>query len=1386
MTHLGRYVSRYDFTSRRAEEFEVGAEHAAFRRAVRSAVRDRGWNPDLLPSMAEDQYATPIISRDELRHIMPPDDVEEILSRASDIKKAISGSLADVASHAIPALGVFNKGRNIARLQEIEPKLDQFVTQDDLELLTYVSPEELDRYIREQVPEGYSGGRISGFNFGPLIEDTRAKLGGYPSGEPPFPGVAGKVPGFRTPAELAATIGTAGIGTTGTLLRRGLQAGIGTAAGSIGAMAGGDAAEQVGAPQYVGELVGGLAGGAYGYSRFRPPRPRVELAESPKSIVDTGPVQEPDLPPINFDLGDTAAREMLRVKEEALLKPGRVTQLPIVRRGARFINPAVDLDRNILTSYNARGATRSMLDTHFWSLRRKPWDTLRREWDLHKPRYIGPEHNPIQGTIKDWADNPDFYEAAAPPLRAAARQFDRTSDRILAEVRNKWGVDIGVYRSGKKDSFYLPTAASKLSREKMVEAASGAPFTEVLDDTAVRLTKGRAKTRIYESGYNRWLRDKNFIPETDVEALITAHDSSLAHAAGNNVFRMGSPGKSKIEVIDELRPGLRETRDATAARLQSIRARVQTATSQVKRLGATERKLESLRTQAEKRVDPTLDRIFELGDDFGPELSHLSGEAHQLDREITAIDKALRGVRARKGEIDLPALKQEMRLVKDELDKLRNAYTNTSIEPYNLSRKTNLYYLPDELDAVENILKTDIGAFDGLANVVDEIRMTAFAGDASPMTIQAFLGAAADPVTAVKNAGSVVRQVARGTSIRELADAEPELVARFTTATDRRFGEVGPEIHLGGRGLERVPRLGKVFRRLIEGVEVLRYHQWKNDTELLQKWGHPVAIADHEAANTLSKVIPALNPAERGVSVARAKVERIPVISPSFLASPALLMKDAASGMFKLATARTLSPRIAWQAASGREQLAMLRLVNMAGSAFTLSVASALLSAKSRDWTVGDAVAAVTDPDSPYFLSIVTGSSGSIGIGGPYRSFIRGIAPRYEDGEFTPFYNTLQFVRGKAVPPLSVSIDMIRNEDFRREPVVKGDFPTNILTGLWYATESFSPLSAGALSEKVRTGEANPRSLVTAAASQFAGANYRETTPYESLLLRRDRIAQETYDRDWDDLTNSERFKLEKDHPEELVRPEPRTERGKALAARREIGARFEELQKQVDQQFGPGPDWIEAYKNLKDQQSGAYQQWEADYPEVHGWLQTLEPEDSNEQALAEYRKAFQTSRTSWGELDPELLGQVLNRLEREWTPEQKKFIEQETGLRDTPTVRAYKAAQDTLRPYWEIEDQVWEQIRRRPEFARYASLDEFVRSSSEELLLMGVPEQELYYRLNQIPLLGRISQVVSELRYQYRLRHPDVDRLLVEWYGNTPIRIQESGGRGVRSAVAR
>lgn len=680
--------------------------------------------------------------------------------------------------------------------------------------------------------------------------------------------------------------------------------------------------------------------------------------------------------------------------------------------------------------------------------------------------YIGPKDNPMKDTIKDWADNPDFYAPPSGRLAAAARAYDDVSNEILSRTRGEFNVDINAFSSAKEGSFYMPTVAAR----------------ETLDDSLLKVSQGytssgvpvssaRAKTRVYEGAYQRSVKNPGFQAETDLAELTSLHDRAMATMGGNETFRLGAGGRSKLDVMKEVKPEL-------FSRMTFLRQRLTNLRGQAGRLNA--------------KTQGSIDDFLANPD------GSLSDLADALDARVTR--GQLKGA-------DVKAVNAEIKSVRQDIRSLRPAWESANLEPFVLNRNTFRYHEAEQSAAVDKILQTDLPMGEGLLQAIDEVRLFAFAADVSPLTIQGLLGFLADPFTAARGLPRVLKTLFSPEELLRVAEREPELVARFTQSTGRPFGELGGEFVQRRRGIERLPGGRQLNESLMSAIEMLRYNQWKADTALLQKLnpGMSQAVADAEAANALSKIIPALNPAERGASRLQARVERTPVISTSFIGGPAAVIKDALSGIAKLTASRSLNPAARWQGLSGREQLAVLHLGSISGTIATAAVTSHILSGFSPE----EAVKTTLNPNSPRFLSIALGPKRRIPIGGPLRSAVKAFVPR-KVGDvkgapvYVPFTGTPQWLKGKVTPALKAPFDLARNADYFGGKIATGSFPESMLRSLWFAANSVLPLAIQEPSEAIRRGEIEPTDvggIAERAGAQLAGVDLRETSASEELRL---------------------------------------------------------------------------------------------------------------------------------------------------------------------------------------------------------------------------------------------------------------------------------------------
>jgi hypothetical protein len=214
--------------------------------------------------------------------------------------------------------------------------------------------------------------------------------------------------------------------------------------------------------------------------------------------------------------------------------------------------------------------------------------------------------------------------------------------------------------------------------------------------------------------------------------------------------------------------------------------------------------------------------------------------------------------------------------------------------------------------------------------------------------------------------------------------SEPQRVHDFEFHTGQNFRTQSPEFSAVSPGsgqsfMSHIPWLGDKVAAIENGlyanVQSYAYNTWKSTSDALMEINkdNPAftrEMADAEAAASLGRWVPHVNSENRGISPGsgRAALERTAVSSTSFLTTPALLLKDATSGLAKMATARTINPADAFRTLTGREQLALrqgLRAVTFSAAVVTGStVAAGLAKGKTPQEIEADIHEALLDPPS--------------------------------------------------------------------------------------------------------------------------------------------------------------------------------------------------------------------------------------------------------------------------------------------------------------------------------------------------------------------------------------------------------------------------------------
>lgn len=934
---------------------------------------------------------------------------------------------------------------------------------------------------------------------------------------------------------------------------------------------------------------GGALGGERGsldlgaFSKDAPPpargtvyRPGDAGAPPPVSPAFAASVPRPPLP----ELGYTAADRALAMKTETMQPQGAiVSRMPAFakRMYGALLNPAATQDPRVARAYSASQAEGRPLATEMRQALAAPEQELRKAWNDAPPSYIGPADNRYANTIKDFADNPEHYAAVPPtsPLGVARTTFHNALESLALKARTEYGVDIGVYDSGKPDSFYLPTFESK--------AAMNA--TQI-DNTARSLgTSG--KPRAYEGAYQRSVANPTFTAETELSALVDHNVGSITSLAKNGILKRGAGGLTKAEVMAKTHPELVEARYAAMADVTSLTGKLATAT---RTAGASDTMVAELQKAAEAVRNAAPDETY----------SPLETALRQSGRQIDAF--------LQKGEISAAKaaeLRSQLSAAQDQLDAVRKRWSLAKPGDYVRSPVTNLYHTPEAFNSLRQVTERATNGFEkGIIGAFDENRASHLAGDLSPSAIQTPLAIAADPVHGVQ---AVINMIFNhSTSWDDVLAREPQRVHDFQFHTGTQLNTQSAELSIRGadglKGLGRIPiagpRIAAVEDTLFRFSQRISYEVWKAQSDDLMKMnpGMSRATADAQAAKYQGRIVPHINLDDRGISERRAGWERVPLSSTSFATAPILQTKDFVSGIAKLARPQSMGAAERWRTLSGAEQLAVKGSLRQAALASSLVAGSAVLTAKVAGKDPVDALwESLTDPSSRKFGAIqIPGTDRTIPLPGPMRGFLKLALPN-ETNNHIPFSNIIPYSWGKVSSPINQPINLVRNQDWQGNKIREGDTLEQFARSLMYLGEGSEPTTIGAVSAGVRTGQA-PGDTAEDATAQFLGSNVGVASPTEQF----DELAKGKGQPNFDQADVLVKAALIKDHPSLYAEYQARqSDAAQAYQGAREIiigkpAANGEAATGQwgLDDAAQSGQitrkQWVDQYGTLRDKLAGA------------------------------------------------------------------------------------------------------------------------------------------------------------------------------------------------------
>lgn len=1043
---------------------------------------------------------------------------------------------------------------------------------------------------------------------------------------------------------------------------------------------------------------------------------------APDTTTFTGPLPKP------ADLGDSGIRAALGTKEATTREAGPIGEvvgkIPGVKKAAGIVNPSINLERPIHVANQAEAAVKADLSTKFAATRKPILDEIKAsglDGGSNAPEYIGPAKNPIKDTFIDRVENPQDYRLTQPQKNLIQRIATRDAENVNL-ARGQYNADVGLYAPKNEGAAYVPHINANediIQRSAKAEAA---------------LTNPRiAKERVYDTARERAIASAKFKPETDPARLLEAHDNAIANMAGKETFKAGAGGLNKAEAIAQVNPGLAKRYDALKTKLQSMKGTA---------------------SRLDERTSNAIDTFLKSG---------------QTEEDMAALREGLHPVVGKNAVgkegpnfgKDRIALNRDIAQVKQQIDAIRPAWKNFNLQErgYELSPYTYKYHSPEEAASIAGVKETSNGRFiDKVTGISEASRESVLGSDISPLTIQGQLRLASDPVSTAIGFAKMLK--GGGAGLEEVARTEPELVSRFTQARGRALGNVSGEFDQSKSLIARViPGAAKAERALFKPMQRIEYESWKRTVNLLEKVypDKPQAWIDHEAANALSKTNPALSSVERGVSPARAAIERTALTSTSFLSTPALVMKDATSALAKLAVL---------QKPSGRELIALKHTLTLAGMIETASLASAVINADARGRSPEDAIKKALIPGNKEFMAIQFGNH-NVPIGGPFRSFIAGLSPRYRDGKWEA-PDIPRFLMSKTAPLLRTQIDLLRNQDYSGNKIMTGPLWERILKAAEYEGEAFIPLTAGAVPQGIRNGD-SLGDIAANAGTQAMGANVTKQTGFDQLNV----TSRQMFGKDYSDLNPLQRQQAKDAVDYQSSSPDVQ----KSQAATDQLRQANIKAQSEIDAQ-GPGQQWRDDYHKLQERVRGQIQDNQIRNPF------TGTPYGSEmDKAIKEWGSTIDANTngvtTNWDAVDKWMAD----------NPDKAALVnEYMSGKKNTdltPMVTEYKADSKALADsgYFDYKDNIWKEIVKDDselsKFPTYydwkASIENEIRSSVDpgtpKVIVDGIVDKVV----GKIPVTKIYSKVTNTAETAWIAQHPQLAGIAYKWGYLTPTKAERA-----------
>lgn len=670
--------------------------------------------------------------------------------------------------------------------------------------------------------------------------------------------------------------------------------------------------------------------------------------------------------------------------------------------------------------------------------------------------------------------------------------------------------------------------------------------------------------------------------------------------------------------------------------------------------------------------------------------------------------------------------------------------------------------------------------------VSNAISQTVLGGSAEVAGTHGMSGLLAHPIAVSKAiVGGVAKGIATGDLLRPFShdamveDLKTDANLRdFVIYSGQALRITGAPEEFSGGLLSKIPG----FKNVNQGAFNMLLRQqaaiFKAGAEHLMASGVPETEAKAAAADDAMRTVPMWNPTRLGLSPAGAQAQRAPFTSISMIRQPMALFSDAATGLVKMGSGKTLTPS---------EQLAVKSSLTMLGTVASTAVMSAYADARLRGKDPEQAIMGVLTPGNGFMRWYVPGTGMSFAPAAAFRNLALAVLPtpaKWAGGVPLPFAGLVNYASSKITPAGQVLREQVQNKDYYGNKIDTAGGVMGLGQRLIYAAKGSAPIIAQTPIEGVLGGKLSAGQIVASTAAQEVGEHVSFPGAYEQRQMLRDQLAGGAGK--WDKLTGVDQGNLLNSNPDAAAKLNTLTDQvnsgnsqvdqelklNKATADWRIAQEKTLATNPPMKRDAATGkavPDMYafnQQYAALQDQAN----QRNIGHDEA---LQAFQkggplPSDPNKAALAQYYQTFDDARNPDGTVDYEKQAQLQAGLHL--TAEQQHAIDQRSLGNHAPELTGY--LQDrrdiTNSGYWSLGDAA---AAKATNGAAKTAAD-LASQYQQALRAMDIPNMAQLKAM-----LATADSLKLSAERVFRTTHPGIGKALDRTYGPLAAPSKSSGG---------